>query len=60
MRLFLRVLAWLFGAMVFLVASSVVIELLTGRPRPAISSLFGLIGGAIGWMLVGKKKPADD
>lgn len=60
MRLAFKFLAWFVGAIVGITACSIALEVMTGRHDPTIQSIFGLIGGAIGWKLVGKKKPVDD
>lgn len=60
MRLVFKFMAWLVGAIVGITTCAIALELLTGKHDPFIQSIFGLIGGAIGWILVGKKKSADD
>lgn len=60
MRVVLRFFAWFVGAAIGIAASSIVLELLTGRHDNFIQAIFGLICGSIGWMLVGKKKPVNE
>lgn len=60
MRLIFKLLAWLVGASVGVTACAITLEIVTGRNDPFIQSIFGLIGGAIGWLLVGKKRSVDD
>lgn len=60
MRFIFKLMAWFVGATVGVTACAITLEVLTGRNDPFIQSIFGLIGGAIGWLLVGKKRSVDD
>ena len=60
MRFILKLVAWFIGAVIGITVCAITLEILTGKHDPFIQGIFGLIGGAIGWMLVGKKKPSDN
>jgi len=47
------------GVVIGITACAITIELLTGGRDPMINAVFGIIGGSLGWMLVGKK-PAKE
>jgi hypothetical protein len=55
LRTIFKFIAWFIGAMIGITASAITIELLTGGHNTFLQGIFGLIGGSIGWMLVGKK-----
>ena len=60
MRFIFKLIAWFVGATIGITACAITLEILTGKNDPFIQSIFGLIGGALGWMLVGKKKTSTD
>ncbi len=60
MRVVLRFFAWFVGAVIGIVASSIALEIFTGKQDPIIQGIFGMIGGSLGWMLVGKSKSSKE
>ena len=60
MRFIFKLIAWFVGAVIGITACAITLEFLTGKKDPFIQSIFGVICGALGWMLVGKKKTSTD
>jgi uncharacterized membrane protein len=60
MRVVLRFFAWFVGAAIGITASSIALEIFTGKHDPFIQAIFGIICGSLGWMFVGKKKPSNE
>jgi len=59
MRIFFKVLAGIVGLMIGIVASALALELFTGQQDSMLQAIFGLIGGSIGWLVVGSKPTKD-
>jgi len=58
MRIIYKILACLIGMVIGIVASAIAIELITGHRPNSLPALFGIMGGAIGWLAVGSKPSA--
>jgi len=59
LRTVFKFVATFIGVVVGITACAITVELLTGGRNPMINAVFGIIGGSLGWMLVGKK-PAKE
>lgn len=59
MRTLLKFFAWIVGAVIGITACAIAIEYFTGAHNPMLNGIFGIIGGSLGWMLVGKN-PAKE
>lgn len=59
MKVVFKFIAWVVGVMIGITASAIAIEATTGGHNAFFQGIFGLIGGAIGWILVGKKSTND-
>jgi hypothetical protein len=59
LRTLFRFFAAFVGVVIGITACAITVELLTGGRNPMINAVFGIIGGSLGWMLVGKK-PAKE
>lgn len=60
MRTLVRFFAAFVGVVIGITACAITVELLTGGRNPMINAVFGIIGGSLGWMLVGKKPTKEN
>lgn len=59
LRIIFKFIAAFIGVVVGITACAITVELLTGGRNPMINAIFGIIGGSLGWMLVGKKSAKE-